>query len=331
METRKVQMTGGSSLMITLPKEWAVSAGIKKNDALSLCVQPDGGLLISSPAEPVRTHSVKIVESDAIEDTELLYRMLVGSYMSGYGSVEVTASHRISDKVRDTVEKMTQTAIGIEIVEEYDDRMILKDLVDPSEMRMARTTERMRSLVSNMLADAMDAMNNGDTDALDGIVARDNDVDRLHWLVARQTSMASRDAAVSIKMGMDRNEMMAYHMVCRIIERIGDHAVTIAKNIRILFENDHAAGIRNEIIQIGHKANGSFAASLKAWDERDVIKANDCIRMCESLVDRCKNINRHAMSERFESALPASLIAGSLRRIIEYSMDIAEQAINAAM
>lgn len=32
MEIRRVQITGGSSYVITLPKEWATSQNIKKND-----------------------------------------------------------------------------------------------------------------------------------------------------------------------------------------------------------------------------------------------------------------------------------------------------------
>ncbi len=42
MEIRKVQITGGSSYVVTLPKDWAESLKIKKNDPLGLIVQPDG-------------------------------------------------------------------------------------------------------------------------------------------------------------------------------------------------------------------------------------------------------------------------------------------------
>ena len=47
MEIRRVQMTGGSSYVITLPKEWIKSVNIKKNDQLGLIRQSDGTLLIN--------------------------------------------------------------------------------------------------------------------------------------------------------------------------------------------------------------------------------------------------------------------------------------------
>ena len=47
MEIRKVQVTGGSSYVITLPKEWVKSMEIQKNDPVGLIAQPDGTLLIT--------------------------------------------------------------------------------------------------------------------------------------------------------------------------------------------------------------------------------------------------------------------------------------------
>ena len=45
MEIRRVQMTGGASFVVTLPKDWAEGQKIKKNDPVGLIVQPDGTLL----------------------------------------------------------------------------------------------------------------------------------------------------------------------------------------------------------------------------------------------------------------------------------------------
>ena len=42
MEIRRVQMTGGASFVVTLPKDWAEQQKIKKNDPVGMTVQPDG-------------------------------------------------------------------------------------------------------------------------------------------------------------------------------------------------------------------------------------------------------------------------------------------------
>jgi len=331
MDTRKVQMTGGSSLMITLPKEWTEIAGIKKNATLNLFPQHDGTLLISSSGEQNKELAVKRINTDGITDPGLLFRMLVGAYISGYKVIEVYSSTKISGKLRDVAETVTQAAIGIEIIEEYDNRLILKDLVDPYEMRMDRTAERMRSLVHNMLTEVMDGLANADASSMDVIVARDDDVDRLEWLVVRQTNMALDDPTICRKIGLTQKEMVTYYTICRIIERIGDHILMISKSAKVLLNSASDKGLRGDIVSIGRALNEMFASSIKSLSEKDVGRANETIEECERLVERCRMINVHAMNETFDIALAATMISGSLGRIGEYSMDIAEHAINIAV
>jgi len=47
MEIRRIQQTGGSSFIITLPKEWIKLNKINKNDQLGLFSKSDGTLLIT--------------------------------------------------------------------------------------------------------------------------------------------------------------------------------------------------------------------------------------------------------------------------------------------
>ena len=52
MDIRKIQVTGGSSYMITLPKDWVESVGLRKNDPVNVQVQSDRSLSVypSSPS-----------------------------------------------------------------------------------------------------------------------------------------------------------------------------------------------------------------------------------------------------------------------------------------
>ena len=42
MEIRRVQVTGGASFVVTLPKDWAEAQKIIKNDPIGLIAQADG-------------------------------------------------------------------------------------------------------------------------------------------------------------------------------------------------------------------------------------------------------------------------------------------------
>ena len=87
METRKVQVTGGSSYIITLPKDWVLSAKIKKNDPAGVLPQPDGSLLITPNTTMERDTRTKEFWVDDINDGTYLFRLLVGAYISGYVNI----------------------------------------------------------------------------------------------------------------------------------------------------------------------------------------------------------------------------------------------------
>ena len=47
MEVRKVQITGGSTYTVSLPKEWATESGIEAGSKLAF--YPEGNTLIAAP------------------------------------------------------------------------------------------------------------------------------------------------------------------------------------------------------------------------------------------------------------------------------------------
>ena len=65
MDLRRIQITGGSSYMITLPKDWADTVGLKKNDTVGLQPQPDGSLVLyPGGSESTAAISTKVIDID---------------------------------------------------------------------------------------------------------------------------------------------------------------------------------------------------------------------------------------------------------------------------
>ena len=89
MEIRKVQLTGGSSYIVTLPKEWIKTANIKKNDPLGLLIQSDGTLLITSKITQKRTQRIVEFDLRKIAKHPYLLRSLIGAYIAGYTTIKV--------------------------------------------------------------------------------------------------------------------------------------------------------------------------------------------------------------------------------------------------
>jgi len=330
MDLRKIQVTGGSSFMVTLPKEWADTVGLKKNDTVGLQPQSDGSMVIYPGGEKaVSKASVKEINIDGIDDRDLLYRMLVGAYIAGHGSIVIKSSSGISSTAANIASSFAQTAIGLEIMEENDDSIEIKDLMDQGEMKPAKSIERMRVLVRNMLSDILEGLETKNPALLSDMSDRDREVDRLDWLISRQVNIHQKDIAISKRMGMDLCQITRCAAISRSLERIGDHAVLLANNFDSMMDDD--TGIEAAIIETGRSVVSLMVDSVGTWLSRDLFAANACIVRGEKLVEESLEISRMADELPGKPGIAAELIAGSVKRIAEYSMDVCEIAINSAM
>ena len=91
-------------MMITLPKEWAETVGLKKNDPVSLDVQNDGSLIIfPNGMEERNLSSTKCIDVNDISDNDFLYRQLVGAYIAGHNMIELRSNDKLASEHIDVV------------------------------------------------------------------------------------------------------------------------------------------------------------------------------------------------------------------------------------
>ena len=331
VDLRRIQITGGSSFMITLPKDWADSVGLKKNDTVGLQPQPDGSMVIYPGGEQAAmAGSTRVIDAEGLTDRDFLYRQLVGAYIAGHDAIEIRSEKELSSMVASTASSFTQTAIGLEILEESENRILIKDLMDQGEIKPAKSVERMKVLVRNMLNDVLDALQERDVTALEQMADRDREVDRLDWLISRQVNIHQKDITISRRMGMDLCEISRCGTVSRSIERIGDHAVLLASNLRPLIEGETTV-VDERILSTGREVVTLFTDSVATWSGKNMDAANRCIERGGTLVRRSKEIVDLDDDLDEKTAMAAELISSSVKRVAEYSMDIAEIAINSVM
>ena len=75
METRKVQKTGGSSYIVSLPIKWIEQHEIKPKDSLGIIAQSDGNLLITPQTNPEKYLTIKKFDLDIINNYNFLFRV----------------------------------------------------------------------------------------------------------------------------------------------------------------------------------------------------------------------------------------------------------------
>lgn len=325
IEARKVQKTGGSSYIITLPIEWIKKHGIEAKDTIGVLSQPDGNLLVTPYMSSEKIVKEKKFDIDEIKDSDFLFRLLVGAYIMGYNLIEVKSSKKFESIMRDTVKKFSKITIGTEILEETDNVIKIRDLIDPREMLFEKTIKRMYILANNMHEDALKALEKGDKTLAEKVIEDDDEIDRVNWFVERQAHIVLQDIILCQKLDITLEDASNYKFISRFLERIGDHAVKIAKNV-ILIDYQKIDKILYENIMKASKISLELLnKSLDAWLQKDLNLANENIESIKTLTNACNAIKINPNSEYL---VEIGFIIESIRRTGEYSSDISEIIIN---
>lgn len=328
MEIRKVQLTGGSSYVVTLPKDWVNSLGIKKNDSLGLVAQPDGTLLVTTRTSEVRPQNTKEIKVEDVKDLTHLFRILIGTYIMGYSTIVVRSQGRIPATARETVMRFARMTIGPEVMEESASSITVKDLLNPAEMPFDKTIRRMHILVRTMHEDALTALEKRDGALAEDVVRRDGDINRLNWLAARQHSMTLGDMTLARRMGISLEDAGHYFLIARILERIGDHGVRIARGALQLVDKRLEKELQNGLRDASAESLRLLDSSLQSWFRRDIRSANENLDGLARLLEKCNEINQAAHHVKSSYSIPVTDIAESIRRTGEYAADISELVIN---
>jgi phosphate uptake regulator len=327
IETRKVQKTGGSSFIVSLPKVWIDKHGVKKNDTLGILSQPDGNLLITPKIDNETALKSKEIIVDDYKDENFLFRVLIGAYIMGFSRIVIKSSRKFETLTRDTITNFTQIAIGPEIIEESNNIIIIKDLLNPKEMPFEKTIKRMYILVQGMHEDSINALETGNKELAKEVIKRDNDVDRLHWLIGRQSHIVLRDIILCQKMGITLEQASHYQQMSRFLERIGDHASKIAKNVLVLINHELDKNLKEEIKDVSKLALDLLNKSLDAWLQKSILLANENIENIKNLIMATEKISLNSINSA-EVSIAIGYIIESIRRTAEYSGDISEIIIN---
>src|SRR5271169_1448623 len=132
MEGRKLQLAGGSTYVISLPKRWVTHAGLKAGDTLFVDTEADGAISVRSQAATKPAVRRKVFEEKGEEAREHLLRKLIGAYISGYGLIEIRFTGDRGPFVRRVARDFCRLVVGPEVVEESQNALTIQDLSDSS-------------------------------------------------------------------------------------------------------------------------------------------------------------------------------------------------------
>jgi len=328
METRKVQVTGGSTYTVSLPKEWATANDVSAGSIVEFHSEQDL-LLLSPRSEEGRVEGTLDISGMA-EDGELR-RAVMTMYVSGFDVIRLETT-RITAAQRRVIRAATQGLVGLEVIEETSERVVLRDLLDSSELSVHNAVTRMRLVSLTMLEDAVEALLEDDDDLARDVMERDDDVDRLWYMVSRVFRTVLRNPTAATEIGFPRDTCFDFQSSARQLERIADHATKIAELALELDEvPENAADPLRALLA---EASEIPEMAMEALLTDDPEEATELATSARTRIDEVDARSRELDTEIREldpgTAQGLGLVVDSLSRTADYGGNIAENALQKA-
>ncbi len=323
MFQRKVQKTGGSTYFVTLPKEWADEVGIRAQAIVSLIPSDSGALLLVPESLPGRNRCTVTMGA---WDFDRLQREIIARYIVGFDMIDVE-SDKIRAEQRRMVRDIAQGLIGLEIFDESQRAITLHALVNVRDFPPERTLRRVFDISLTMVADAVAAFCGHDAELARDVIDRDDDVDRLALLVARQYSLLLRDLVLEQDYGLSRLQFANYNEVVEQLERVADHAVKISA-ATIALRTPVRKEAASEVLVNAETSKDIVRRAVQSFIDQSADLANSV------LADRTSSemlfsVTRRAIGDKHPEEAPSiSIVLDSLLRIREYGFNIAEHALD---
>jgi len=332
-ETRKLQVTGGSTYVISLPKRWVTQNGLEKGSQLLIRQEENGVLAVLPPelAKPEKTEEALIKVSPE-DSSEALIRKTVSVYLLGYNIIHIRAKDQqkeILSTQRNAVKTFARNMlVGTEIVTDTSKDLTLQVLLSYPELSVPSALRRMTIITSSMHKDAITALRNIDYQLAKDVRATDYEVNRFHLYIIRQLKMAIQNPRIITEIGLKTpRDCLGYRLITKMVERTADHATNIAKNVQLLKKQ-----LDEEFLQAIQEMNkvaiSSFETAIESLFRLDYGLAESVISKANKIVSLEKKALLSSKETDIEEIANIRLVIESVRRIAEYSMDIAEIVLN---
>ena len=321
-ELRRVQRTSSGTFFVCLPKSWAQRCNLKRGVVVGISEGANGKLVIDA-----KYGSELLPKTVILEPGPLLGREIVANYLLGVDVIRVQGRERIGFEVREAVKSAVSGLIGLEIVEEDKSGIVLQCLLEPSGFPPEKILRRAYAIAAGMHRDVVNAFVEGEVQLAKSVIARDNESNRLYFLLVRILRTIIQNPSLSEKLGVGPIECLDYRLVASLVEAMGDECVRMAQKTVEL------KGAKPDK-ELGKLFTDFQAVCFEAHEKALTAFLTADINLAEKVRDMRKIIEKEftcieglAQAQSIDVVPRILAIASFLRQMYEHSVDISDLAV----
>ncbi|HTY74295.1 MAG TPA: phosphate uptake regulator PhoU [Candidatus Nanoarchaeia archaeon] len=321
-EYRKMQQTPTGTFFVCLPKDWPEKHGLGKGSLVALNEASDGRLFI----DPKYNES-PLPKNSSIIVGPYLGREIVSHYLLGSDIIHIQAKDRIDFEARKTVKATVASLIGLEIVEESHNQIVLQCLLEPSGFPPEKILRRNYAIVAGMLRDSVNSFINVDAQLAKSVMARDDENNRLYFLLVRILRTIIQTPRLGEKLGLTTIECLDYRLAASLVESMGDTCVQIAAKTLELRSAQPSENLKKLLCELQATCYESQEQALKSFLGKDIACAANVRKLRDKVQLLSSGIEKISKDQPVD-VMPQTLATTAfLKQICENSVDLADLVV----
>jgi len=218
----------GSSILVTLPKEWVDANKLGKSSQVEIETGQDS-LSISLNRE--ERPSKDIVISYPLPKDENIVADITGAYLLGYDIIKIQGKNSIPVEDREKIRSSMRRLVGMEIIDEDATNVSMQFLLDETALQPEKILKRISSLALGMYNDVVTGLFSDDKSNLLTLSNRDVEVNRQYFLLVRLIRSSMIDVRLAGAFSLENIDILDYRVAANILENAGDIIVELGNLI----------------------------------------------------------------------------------------------------
>jgi len=224
MHTRKLVKAGQASYTVSLPKSWVEKNRLNKGDSIFIVESSDSELKITPKAGDEKQEEREITIEVDNKPIGSIQREVTSAYVNNYSKIHL-AGKSVGDKAK-ALRGVLHHFVALEVDEQTGSKISAKDLLNLKEISIEKTIRRMDMTLRSIMQDSIKDI--GNKSIHESIEQRDNDVNRLYFLLFRMLKSALNSQKIAENFKITSNDVLSIWYLTVNIENIADNAKTIS-------------------------------------------------------------------------------------------------------
>ena len=314
---------------MSIPKEWVTRVGLVKGGHVSLELEDEDVVITAAGKRP--SSQSRPLDIDRVKDRKMLELSISASYIQGHDVTEIQSKDKVLPDQKRWIREAVDNLIGVEIAEEYSDRVVLQNLVDPRMFDLDASMRKFSDSSIAVLGDAMVGLRKRDRVLVQDAFERGRQSTKLYRLLMRLALQILRNRKLRDEMKVyDIDGVVIRIMAVKDLGRSAYYAYRVAQHVTELEEN-LGSDLVSAVAKMARTTATMQEDAFEAFVNRDTALAS-------TIIDRMDDVRRlygtivsdlmRSVKER--SALPLSLVVRDIRGIAGYAVALADDAVLAA-